>query len=87
MLRLKVVFDQEGTPTYALDLANVIMVTIEDYKNSLTDNRSPLTYAKSGVYNFNNEDVCSWYDFTKMIAVYAPNVISNRVIAMSFLAL
>lgn len=40
--QLKVVFDQTGTPTYALDLANVIMVAIEDSKNSLTDNRSPL---------------------------------------------
>lgn len=65
--QLKVIFDQVGTPTYALDLAKAIMVAIEDYKNSLTDNRSPLTYAKSGVYHFSNEGVCSWFDFTKMI--------------------
>ena len=71
--QLKVVFDQTGTPTYAFDLANVIMVAIEDYKNSLTDNRSSLTYAKSGVYHFSNEGVCSWFDFTKMIAEYAGN--------------
>ena len=66
--QLKVVFDQVGTPTYARDLADAIMVAIEDYKNSITDNRSPLNYAKSGVYHFSNEGVCSWYDFTKMIA-------------------
>ena len=66
--QLKVVFDQVGTPTYAYDLAQAIVVAIEDYKNSLTDNRSPLTYVKSGVYHFSNEGVCSWYDFTKMIA-------------------
>ncbi len=69
--QLKVVFDQVGTPTYAKDLADAIMVAIEDYKNSITDNRSPLNYAKSGVYHFSNEGVCSWYDFTKMIAEYS----------------
>ena len=69
--QLKVVFDQVGTPTYARDLADAIMIAIEDYKNSITDNRSPLNYAKSGVYHFSNEGVCSWYDFTKMIAEYA----------------
>ena len=71
--QLKVVFDQVGTPTYARDLADVMLVAIEDYKNSITDNRSPLNYAKSGVYHFSNEGVCSWYDFTKMIAEYAGN--------------
>lgn len=71
--QLKVVFDQVGTPTYARDLADVIMVAIEDYKNSLTYNRSPLNYAKSGVYHFSNEGVCSWFDFTKIIAEYAGN--------------
>lgn len=71
--QLKVVFDQVGTPTYALDLANAIMTIIEDYKKTLTANPSSLTYAKSGVYHFSNEGVCSWYDFTKMIAEYAGN--------------
>lgn len=71
--QLKVVFDQVGTPTYARDLADVIIVAIEDYKNSITDNRSPLNYTKSGIYHFSNEGVCSWYDFTKMIAEYAGN--------------
>lgn len=69
--QLKVVFDQVGTPTYARDLADVILVAIEDYKNSLTDNRSSLNYAKSGVYHFSNEGVCSWFDFTKMIAEHS----------------
>ena len=71
--QLKVVFDQVGTPTYAYDLAQAIMVILEDYKNSLTANLSPLTYAKSGVYHFSNEGVCSWFDFTKIIAEYAGN--------------
>lgn len=65
--QLKVVFDQVGTPTYALDLAKAIMVAIEDYK------KETLNYSKTGVYNFSNEGVCSWFDFTKMIAEIAGN--------------
>ncbi len=70
--QLKVVFDQVGTPTYAFDLANAILTILEDYnKASITNNLSPITYSKTGVYHFSNEGVCSWYDFTKMIAEYA----------------
>jgi len=71
--QLKVVFDQVGTPTYARDLADAILVALEDYKLSLNSQPSSLNYAKSGIYHFSNEGVCSWYDFTKMIAVYAGN--------------
>lgn len=66
--QLKVVFDQVGTPTYALDLANAISTIIEDYKK---DNSA--LYSKTGIYNFSNEGVCSWFDFTKMIAEYTGN--------------
>jgi dTDP-4-dehydrorhamnose reductase len=66
--QLKVVFDQVGTPTYALDLAKAISTIIEDYKK---ENVS--TYSKTGIYHFSNEGVCSWFDFTKMIAEYAGN--------------
>ena len=52
--QLKVVFDQCGTPTYALDLAKAIQVI--------------LTKPVCGTYHFSNEGVCSWYDFTQMIA-------------------
>ena len=63
---LNVVFDQVGTPTYALDLAKAISVVLEDFNKeevSLPDN-----YSKTGIYHYSNEGVCSWYDFTKMIA-------------------
>lgn len=70
--QLKVVFDQVGTPTYALDLANAISTIIEDYKK---DNAT--MYSKTGIYNFSNEGVCSWYDFTKLIAEYAGNFDCN----------
>lgn len=64
--QLKVVFDQVGTPTYARDLADAILVVIEEYKKeSLTINPEPFT--KNGIYHFSNEGVCSWFDFTKMI--------------------
>lgn len=52
--QLKVVFDQCGTPTYALDLAKAIQAI--------------LAKPVQGTYHFSNEGVCSWYDFTQMIA-------------------
>lgn len=51
---LGVIFDQIGTPTYARDLARIIMVAIEKG-------------VVPGVYHFSNEGVTSWYDFTKAI--------------------
>lgn len=69
--QLKVVFDQAGTPTYAYDLAQAIATILEDYKSTLTANRSTLNYSHSGIYHFSNEGVCSWYDFTKMIQMIA----------------
>lgn len=64
--QLKVVFDQVGTPTYALDLARAIGCVLEDYSRE-ADGKS---YSKAGVYHYSNEGVCSWYDFTRMIAEY-----------------
>ncbi|MCQ2074192.1 MAG: dTDP-4-dehydrorhamnose reductase [Bacteroidaceae bacterium] len=72
--QLKVVFDQVGTPTYALDLAKAITVIIEDYKTSLSSNLPVLPYAHNGIYHFSDEGVCSWYDFTKMIQEYSGQV-------------
>ena len=69
--QLKVVFDQVGTPTYAYDLAQAITTILEDYKQTLNLEHGTLNYSKSGKYHFSNEGVCSWYDFTKMIAEYA----------------
>jgi dTDP-4-dehydrorhamnose reductase len=64
--QLKVVFDQAGTPTYALDLAKTIAHVLVDYsRESKSDN-----YSKAGIYHYSNEGVCSWYDFTKTIAEY-----------------
>ena len=65
--QLKVVFDQVGTPTYALDLAKAIAVVLEDYKSEVSSLLIAHRYSKSGIYHYSNEGVCSWYDFTKMI--------------------
>ena len=56
---LSVVNDQIGTPTNAVDLAEVLLTIIQ----------SPTTHHPSffGIYNFSNEGVCSWYDFAKEI--------------------
>lgn len=70
--QLKVVFDQVGTPTYARDLAKAIMVILEEYKKeSLTLTPEPFT--KNGICHFSNEGVCSWFDFTRMIAEIVGN--------------
>lgn len=61
--QLKVVFDQVGTPTYALDLAKAIYDVLES-RNYI---------GKTGIYHYSNEGVCSWFDFTKRIAEYAGN--------------
>ena len=52
--KLGVVADQIGTPTYARDLARIIMTVISKG-------------IQPGIYHFTNEGVASWYDFTKAI--------------------
>lgn len=59
--QLKVVFDQCGTPTYAGDLAKAIVDIVSARKDK----------GNEGIYHYSNEGVCSWYDFTKMIAEYS----------------
>lgn len=55
---IKVVVDQTGTPTYARDLANVIIDIIDNQKYINNE----------GIYHYSDEGVCSWYDFAKEIA-------------------
>ena len=57
---LYVVNDQIGTPTNAIDLAEVLIKIIITTKNK------PTNY-NFGIYNFSNEGQCSWYDFAKKI--------------------
>lgn len=50
---LNIVFDQVGTPTYTMDLVDVIFKIINSKTNYF------------GIYHYSNEGVCSWYDFAK----------------------
>ena len=59
---IKVVADQFGTPTYAGDIAEAIVKIIESGE-----------VAKSGIYNYSNEGICSWYDFAVEIARLSGN--------------
>lgn len=55
---LGVVFDQVGTPTYAGDLARVMLRVVE---------AGGAGRFIPGIYHYSNEGVCSWYDFTVKI--------------------
>ncbi len=55
---INVVNDQYGCPTYAADLANVIMHCIAEIKNGAE---------YSGVVNYSNEGITTWYDFALAI--------------------
>ncbi len=61
--KLSVVNDQIGTPTNAVDLAEILVKII------LTNNQQ-LTTDNFGIYNFSNEGQCSWYDFAEKIFEY-----------------
>ena len=54
---VKCVFDQVGTPTYAADLAAVILKVIADG-----------ALDRTGIYHYTDEGVISWYDFAQAIA-------------------
>lgn len=56
---ISVVNDQIGTPTNAIDLAEVLVMMIQ-YSESIS-------IQPFGIYNFSNEGQCSWYDFAKEI--------------------
>ena len=52
---LRVIWDQVGTPTYAIDLAGVILGIIEQQSTAY------------GLYHYSNEGLTSWYDFATAI--------------------
>ena len=58
---IRVVADQVGTPTWAYDIANAIAILGQQLTNEPATN-------PSGIYNFTNSGVASWYDFA--IAIF-----------------
>lgn len=53
---LRIISDQIGTPTSALDLARLIKFLIPALDDGVC-----------GIYHFSNEGVASWYDFARKI--------------------
>ncbi len=54
---INVISDQVGTPTYAEDLASVILTIVEKTIDQQSDANI------WGIYHYSNEGVASWYDF------------------------
>lgn len=52
---LKIIVDQVGTPTYAIDLAEFILLIITTESKAY------------GTYHYSNEGVTSWFDFARAI--------------------
>lgn len=69
---LRVVFDQIGSPTFAPDLAEAILVLIQKIENQEVSREQVW-----GVYHFSNEGVASWYDFA--VEVFRQSDIACRV--------
>ena len=66
--QIQVVCDQNGTPTYAGDLAAVILTILDDYS------ANSAAYPRTGIYNYTDEGSCSWYEFACAIAEEAGNL-------------
>ena len=61
---LNVIFDQIGSPTYAKDLAESILIMVD----SCNHNQNMFQqHDRVHLYHYSNEGVCSWYDFAKAI--------------------
>jgi dTDP-4-dehydrorhamnose reductase len=57
---IKMVCDQIGTPTFAGDLADAILLIIQKCESGKSD-------FLPGIYHYSNEGVASWYDFAMEI--------------------
>lgn len=58
---INVVADQFGNPTYATNLAKIILTLF--YKKQSID----VLTSQLNIYHFSDEGICSWYDFAKAI--------------------
>ncbi len=66
--QLQVIYDQVGTPTYAVDLAQCILDIIHKEMDASVKNY--------GTYHYSNEGVASWYDFAQAIFEYSKTKIN-----------
>jgi len=73
---INVVDDQFGSPTYARDLAEAIMIIV---------NRESLNVKASRLFHFSNEGIISWYDFATAIKeIKLLNCIVNPIPTTSY---
>ncbi|GAB2790540.1 dTDP-4-dehydrorhamnose reductase [Hymenobacter luteus] len=63
---MKVIWDQVGTPTYAIDLAGCILTIIEQQNQQY------------GIYHYSNEGLTSWYDFA--VAIFELSGLPTRTL-------
>lgn len=69
---IKVISDQYGSPTYAKDLANVILRIINFEKNFATKNKDSILFSdyankKHQIYHYSNRGIVTWFEFAKAI--------------------
>ena len=62
---LNVVNDQIGTPTYAGNLADLIVNIVECMKP--LEGKETIPLLENGIYHFTDEGVASWYDFAEYV--------------------
>ena len=62
---LNVVNDQIGTPTYAGNLADLIVNIVES--TTPIEGKETIPLLENGIYHFTDEGVASWYDFACQI--------------------
>ncbi|MGF1737305.1 dTDP-4-dehydrorhamnose reductase [Photobacterium satsumensis] len=72
---IKVVADQYGCPTYAGDLANALLLIVQELERSNT-------YIQYGVFHYCGDLPTSWHGFTSAIVdeAYTQNIIESKPI-------
>lgn len=61
--QLNVISDQAGTPTYARDIAEVVLIIIDQIEKGRYYNEKP------EIFHYSGEGICSWYDFAREIMI------------------
>jgi dTDP-4-dehydrorhamnose reductase len=91
---INVVNDQLGSPTYAKDLAEVIMQIVnrgswqeQDWSSNMNETRYSrlITHNSLGIYHFSNDGIISWYDFAVAIRdIKQFDCIINPILTLSY---
>ncbi len=90
---ISVVNDQFGSPTYAKDLAEAALAIVSSQSSVvgrqtsglITNYQLPTTNFPSGIYNFSNEGIITWFDFACAIReIKKINCIINPIPTSAF---